>query len=113
MPLSMRSHEWTRMPAQRKSVKNKRVAVRGLVGGTTNAFNGSNVFSPMLIKFSLMRIGDFPYETVPSPERRRSFSGGFRAVAWGSQAREVRKKEERKRREESPRALKGKRRKGK
>jgi len=33
VPLPMHSHDWTRMPAQRKSVKNKRVAV-GVVGGT-------------------------------------------------------------------------------
>jgi len=48
------------MSTQYKSVKNKRVALRRMVGGIMNASNGSNVFSSMLIEFSLMRVGDFP-----------------------------------------------------
>lgn len=58
--LFVRSHEWIRMSTQYKSVKNKRVALRRMVGGIMNASNGSNVFSSMLIEFSLMRVGDFP-----------------------------------------------------
>lgn len=38
-----------------------------VVGGTMNASNGSNVFFPMLIEFSVMRIGDFPLRDGPSP----------------------------------------------
>lgn len=64
-----------------------------MVGGTMNASNRSNVFSPMLIEFSVMRIGDFPYETIHprTPRAIGRFHRWGTAVAWGSQARKIRK----------------------
>lgn len=93
--LPMRNHEWTRMPTQRKSVKDKCVAVRGVVGGTKNASNESNVFSPMLIKFCLMRIDNFPYEDGSSPNvELDEFSDRYRRRLGKSGKKSTQKKKE-------------------
>lgn len=68
-----------------------------------NASNGSNVFSPMLIEFSVMRIDDFPYGTVHPRAPSDDFSGGVPLPLGEVRQEKYAKKKERKRREESPR----------
>lgn len=72
-----------------------------MVGGTTNAFNGSNVFSPMLIEFSLMRVGDFPHEDGSSPNAEFGRVQRWVPPSLGEASQEKyeeKKKKERKRR---------------
>lgn len=67
-------HEWTRSSAQRKSVKKGRkrstdiaVVDSGVVGGTTNASNGSNVFSLHAHRVPFDAYRNIPHRDGSSP----------------------------------------------
>lgn len=90
--LFVRSHEWTRMPTQYKSVKNKRVAIRRMVGGHNECVQRIErvFFHAHRVLFDARRRHSLTRRFIP--EHYRPSSGMGTAVARGSQARKVRKK---------------------
>jgi len=108
--LPMRSHEWTRMPAQRKSVKDKCVAGRGSGWRHNECVQRiERVFSHAhQILFDAYRWLPLRGRIIPEHRVGWVHSAIGTVVAWGSQVRKVRRKKRRKKRKEFWKTRKGK-----